>query len=168
MYKYNLVNNDEFKIAYKKYLRKYLLKSILILISIITIIVFLATYLCLKMFYKDNASSLPFVILILITLEVLLIFIAYKKELKKLLNSISNCEINLSFDEKGILILQDDIEKHINWNAVRDVIVQGDNLILSFKITGFTGNFFYFKFFDTPKEVIVSDMKKYTKVKEVK
>lgn len=168
MYKYNLVNNDEFKIAYKKYLRKYLLKSVLILISIITIIVFLATYLCLSMFYTKNISSFPIVILILTLLEVFLFFIVYKKETKRLLNSISNYEMKISFNEKGIFIIQDSIEKYINWNAVRNVIVNGDNLLLNFKVTGFPGNFFYFEFFDTPKDVIVSDIKKYIKVKEVK
>lgn len=168
MYKYNLVNNDEFKTSYKKYLRKNLLKPTIILISVMTVLIFLATYFCLKMFYEDNTSSFPIVIILLLILEVVLIFIAYNKESKKLVNRLSNCEINLSFDEKGVLILQDDIEKHINWNAVRNVIVDSDNLILSFKVTGFTGNFFYFKFFDAPKEVIVSDIKKYTTVTEVK
>lgn len=168
MYKYNLINNDEFKTSYKKYLRKNLLKPTLILISVITVLIFFAIYLCLKMFYADNTSSFPIAIALFVILEVILIFVIYNKESKKLVNKVSNCEINLSFDEKGILILQDDIEKHITWNAVRDVIVDGDTLILSFKVTGFTGNFFYFKFFNAPKEVIVDDIKKFTTVTEVK
>lgn len=168
MYKYNLINNDEFKIAYKKYLRKSLLIPILILICVITLIIFFITYLCLKLFSPDNLSTFPIVILILTLLEVFLFFITYNKERKRLLNRISNSYINLSFDDKGVLITQDNIEKHITWNAVRNVIVDDDNLVLNFKVTGFPGNFFYFKFFDAPKDVIVSDIKKYTKVKEVK
>lgn len=168
MYTYNLVNNDEFKIAYKKSLRKYLLKGSLILISMGTILLFFVIYLLLKIFYLDNTPSFPIVAIILIILEGLLIFISYKKEVKELSNNLSNCEINISFDEKGILIIQDNIEKYVNWNAVRNVIVDGDNLLLNFKVIGFPSNFFYFKFFDASKDEIINDFKKYIKVKERK
>jgi hypothetical protein len=168
MYRYNLVNNDEFKKTYKKYIRKKFLKGNLILVSIVTILLFLSISLSLKIFYQDKTLSFPIVIIILIILEVFFFFIAYKKERQGFLSSIYTCEINLSFNEKGILINQDDIEKHINWNAIRTVIVDNDNLLFNFNVTGFPGNSFIFKFFDAPKDEIINDLKKYTKVKELK
>ncbi|MGG7213505.1 hypothetical protein ACQPUY_07785 [Clostridium nigeriense] len=168
MYKYNFVNNDEFKIAYKKCHNKNFLKSNIILIGIITILLFLLISLFFNIFSEDKPSSFPIVIIVLLMLEILLFLISYKQERKRVLNSTSNYEIILSFDDKGVLILQDNIEKHINWSAVRHVIVDSDNLSFTFNVAGFLSNFFYFKFFDAPKDEIINDLKKYTKVKELK
>lgn len=168
MYKYTLVNNDEFKTIFKKYTRKKFLIGNLFLVSIATIILFLLICLFLKIFYQDTPLFFPIVIIVLLLLEGLLFFIAFKKEIKSLLSSMSDFQINLSFNEKGISIIEDDIEKHINWSAVRNVIVNNDNLLFIFDVTGFSGNLFFFKFFDAPKDEIINDLKKYTKVKGVK
>ena len=93
------------------------------------------------------------------------VFKSYKNAIRKILDSVSNIEINISFDEKGISILQDGILRDISWKAVREVIVDENNLLFHFNITGVPGNFFYLKFFDVQKEDLLIDLKKYVMVK---
>lgn len=167
MYKYKLVNNYEFKIAYGKYLRKNLLIVSLTSVSVVNLILFLLFYFFLKV-YESQINFFPFIISIILILEALLFYISYKIESKKMLNSVTNSETTISFDEKGISLYQDSILKHINWKAVRNVIIDGDNLLFQFKVIGLPGNFFYLKFFDSEREELIKDIEKYIQVKEHK
>lgn len=165
MYTYKLVNNDEFKTAYKEYYRKNLLKGSLIITGFITLLLFLLLFLFLIRIYKANLIILICIYSITLILEAIMFFKSYKNAIRKILDSVSNIEINISFDEKGISILQDGILRDISWKAVREVIVDENNLLFHFNITGVPGNFFYLKFFDVQKEDLLIDLKKYVMVK---
>ena len=85
MYKYKLVNNEEFEIAYKKHIRKNLLKGSLILIAIINILMFILSYAYLTIALKPNMFFFLFSFAIMIIIEFLIFLISYKKEIKKIL-----------------------------------------------------------------------------------
>lgn len=165
MYTYKLVNNDEFKAAYEKYLRKNLLKGSLIITSFITLILFFLLFLFLIIIYKANLIILIYIYSITLILEAIMFFKSYKNAIRRILDSVSNTEINISFDEKGISIFQDGILRDISWKAVREVIVDENNLLFHFNLTGIPGNFFYLNFFDVQKEDLLIDIKKYVMVK---
>ncbi len=165
MYRYKLVNNDDFKVAYKKYLRKNLLKVTLIIISIATLIVLTLLFLILIMVYELQMIMFICISSIVLILESLIFYNSYKKESKRLLNITPNGELNVSFDEKGILLYHDSISRQINWHAVRKVIVDENILIFQYKVNGMPGNFFYLKFFDVQKDELIKDIEKYIKVK---
>ena len=165
MYTYKLVNNDEFKAAYEKYLRKNLLKGSLIITGFITLILFFLLFLFLIIIYKANLIILICIYSITLILEAIMFFKSYKNAIRKILDSVSNTEINISFDEKGISIFQDGILRDISWKAVREVIVDENNLLFHFNLTGIPGNFFYLNFFDVQKEDLLIDIKKYVMVK---
>ncbi|MBS5937867.1 hypothetical protein [Clostridium sp.] len=165
MYTYKLVNNDEFKTAYKEYYRKNLLKGSLIITGFITLILFLLLFLFLIIIYKANLIILICIYSIALILEAIIFSKSYKNAIRRILDSVSNTEINISFDEKGIYISQDGILRNISWKAVREVIVDENNLLFHFNVTGVPGNFFYLKFFDVQKEDLLIDIKKYVMVK---
>ncbi|WP_291650871.1 hypothetical protein [Clostridium sp.] len=165
MYRYKLVNNDEFKISYKKYLKKKLLKGSLIIIGAVNLIIFILLFLFLKKMYKSQIIIFICIASIALVLESLIFYISYKKESKRIVNSIPNGEMNISFDEKGISLYQEDRLRHVKWQAVKEVIVDEDSLLLQFKVNGVPGNFFYFKFFDVQREELIKDIEKYIKVK---
>lgn len=165
MYTYKLVNNDEFKAAYEKYLRKNLLKGSLIITGFITLILFFLLFLFLIIIYKANLIILICIYSITLILEAIMFFKSYKNAIRRILDSVSNTEINISFDEKGISIFQDGILRDISWKAVREVIVDENNLLFHFNLTGVPGNFFYLNFFDVQKEDLLIDIKKYVMVK---
>lgn len=165
MYTYKLVNNDEFKTAYKEYYRKNLLKGSLIITGFITLLLFLLLFLFLIRIYKANLIILICIYSITLILEAIMFFKSYKNAIRRILDTVSNIEINISFDEKGISILQDGILRDISWKAVREVIVDENNLLFHFNLTGVPGNFFYLKFFDVQKEDLLIDIKKYVMVK---
>lgn len=165
MYSYKLVNNDDFKVVYKKYLRKNLLKGSLIIISIATLIIFILLFLFLVVMYKLKIAIFICIANLILILESLTFYISYKKEVKIILNGTSDGEINISFDEKGIFIYYDSISKQIDWKAVGQVVLDGNSLIFYYKVNGITGNFFYLKFFDVQKEELIKDIEKYIKVK---
>lgn len=166
MYTYKLVNNDEFKTAYKEYYRKNLLEGSLIITGFITLILFLLLFLFLIIIYKANLIILICIYSITLILEAIIFSKSYKNAIRRILDSVSNTEINISFDEKGIYISQDGILRNISWKAVREVIVDENNLLFHFNVTGVPGNFFYLKFFDVQKEDLLIDIKKYVMVKE--
>lgn len=165
MYTYKLINNDEFKTAYKEYYRKNLLKGSLIITGFITLILFFLLFLFLIIIYKANWIILICIYSITLILESIVFFKSYKNAIRRILDSVSNIEINISFDEKGISIFQDGILRDISWKAVREVIVDENNLLFHFNLTGVPGNFFYLKFFDVQKEDLLIDIKKYVMVK---
>lgn len=165
MYTYKLVNNDEFKTAYKEYYRKNLLKGSLIITGFITLILFLLLFLFLIIIYKANLIILICIYSITLILEAIIFSKSYKNAIRRILDSVSNTEINISFDEKGIYISQDGILRNISWKAVREVIVDENNLLFHFNVTGVPGNFFYLKFFNVQKEDLLIDIKKYVMVK---
>lgn len=165
MYNYKLVNNDDFKKAYKKYFRKNILKGSLILISIVNIIMLIVLFLFLVVIYKLKITMFIGIASLVLVLESLVFYKSYKKEVEKILNSISDGEMDISFDEKGISLYHDSISKDIDWNAVKEIVVDESNLIFHYKTNGLTGNFFYLKFFDVRKEELIKDIEQYIKVK---
>lgn len=165
MYRYNLVNNDEFKVAYKKYLRKNILKGSLIIISTITIIVFILLFLFLIVVNEVKLIIIICIYSISLILEAIVFFKSYKNEIKKILDNVSNSTIDISFTEEGMSLYQNGILKHINWKAVREVIIDENNLLFYSKVNGVPSNFFYLKFFDVEKEELIKDIEKYVKVK---
>lgn len=74
MYTYKLVNNDEFKAAYEKYLRKNLLKGSLIITGFITLILFFLLFLFLIIIYKANLIILICIYSITLILEAIMFF----------------------------------------------------------------------------------------------
>lgn len=164
MYKYELVNNDEFKIAYKKYIRKSILKVGLI-ISIVNLIMLSLLFLALVIIYEAEMKVFISISSILLIIEGIIFYYSYKKDIKKLLNNKANKKANISLDEKGILIYEEGISRQINWQAVEQVEVDEDNLIFQYKASGIPGNFFYLKFFDVEKDELIKDIKNYIKVK---
>lgn len=167
MYKYKLVNNEEFEIAYKKHIRKNLLKGSLILIAIINILMFILLYAYLTIALKTNMVFFLFAFAIMIILEFLIFLISYKKEIKKILNIVPDDEVNISFDKEGITIENNYIIKHIKWKAVSKVILDKNNLLFHYKITGITGNFTYLNFFDAESDEVIKDIEKYIKVRRI-
>lgn len=165
MYRYKLLNNDEFTMAYKKYIRKNLLKGSLIPISIINLMMLIFSYLYFVIDYKTNIISFLSISSMILILEFLIFFISYKNECKNLLNNIPNDEANISFDEEGIYLEHYNTLRHIKWQAVKKVIVDDNNMILLYKVTGISGNFFYLKFFDVEGEELIKDIEKYIKVR---
>ena len=165
MYKYKLVNNDDFKIAYKNYLKRNLLKGSLIPISIINLMMLIFSYLYFVIDYKTNIISFLSISSMILMLEFLIFFISYKNECKNLLNNIPNDEVNISFDEEGIYLEHDNSLRHIKWQAIKKVIVDENNLVLLYKATGILGNFFFLKFFDVESEELIKDIEKYIKVR---
>lgn len=161
MYRYKMVNNDEFKADYKKVLGKNILKSSLILISLVNIIIFAVLYL----FSKPKLIIFICICSIVLILEALIFYNSYKKDINRILNSISNDEVDISFDEKGISLYQDSITRQISWQGVREVIVEEKDFLFIYKVNGVANNIFYFNFFDVEKEVLIKDIEKYVKVK---
>lgn len=165
MYRYKLVNNDDFKIAYKRHLRKNLLVGTVVIISVVTLIIFTILFFVLKIIYESAMIIFICIASILLIIESFIFNISYKKEIKKILNSVTNSETDISFDEKGISLYEDGIVSHISWNGVKEVSVDGDNLLIIFKVTGLPANFFYLKFFDIQRDELIKDIEKYIKVK---
>ena len=165
MYRYKLVNNNEFEIAYKKYIRKNLLKGSLILIGIINLLMLILSYFYLTIAFKTKLIFLIFFFSIIVLTELLVFIIAYKKEIKKILNTPTNNEVSISFDDEGIYLEYDNVLKHVKWKVVHSVVVDKNNLMFLYKATGLVGNFFYLKFFDVEGEEVIKDIEKYIKVR---
>ncbi|MDV4152798.1 hypothetical protein R0131_18385 [Clostridium sp. AL.422] len=167
MYTYKLVNNDEFEIAYRNHISKNLLKGSLILIGIINLLMFVLSYSYLTIAFKTKMFFFVFAFVIMIILEFLIFFISYKNEIKKILNIVPDDAVNISFDKEGITIKNDYILRHIKWKAVSKVVVDKNNLLFHYNITGMPGDFIYLKFFDAESEEVIKDIEKYIKVRKV-
>ena len=165
MYKYKLLNTDNFKIEYKKYISKNFLKGSIILTSIVTLLIFILSYLYLSKVLNANMIFFIFFFSAIILTELLVFIIAYKKEIKKFLNTPTNNEVNISFDDEGIYLEYDNVLKHVKWKVVHSVVTDKNNLIFLYKATGLVGNFFYLKFFDVEGEEVIKDIEKYIKVR---
>lgn len=165
MYKYKLLNTDDFKNEYKKYISKNFLKGSIILTSIVTLFIFLLSYLSLAESFNVSMNFFIFFFSIIILTEISAFIIAYKKEIKKILNIPTNTEVTISFDEKGIYIENDTSLKHVKWNAIHSVVVDRNKLLFLYKATGLVGNFFYLKFFDADGDEIIKDIEKYIMVR---
>ena len=167
MYCYKLTNNADFEIAYKGYIKKALLRGSLTLIFLINIFMFLLSILALKSL-ELQMEILSSIITLTLLLEFFIFLISYRNECKKLLTSVPNDEVNISFDEEGIYYESSDISRHIKWKAVSNAIVDKDSLRLHYKLIGLPGNFFYLRFFDVEAEELIEDIEKYIKVRRIK
>ncbi len=167
MYKYKLLNTDDFKIEYKKYISKNFLKGSIILTSIVTLLMFILSYLYLSKNFNANIIFFILFFIIIILTEFLAFIIAYNKQIKKVLNTPTNNEVTLSFDEEGIYLENDNSLKHVKWKAVNKVAIDNNNLIFLYSATGLVGNFFYLKFFDANGSEIIKDIEKYINIRRV-
>ena len=108
------------------------------------------------------------IITLTLLLEFFIFLISYRNECKKLLTTVPNDEVTISFDEEGIYFESPDISRHVKWKSVSNAIVDKDSLRLHYKLTGLPGNFFYLKFFDVEAEELIKDIEKYIKVRRIK
>ena len=167
MYYYKLTNNADFEITYKRYIKKTLWKGSLTLVFIVNIGLFLLSIIVLKAL-ELQMEILSSIITLTLLLEFFIFLVSYRNECKKLLTSVPNDEVNISFAEEGIYFESADVSKHINWKAVSNVIVDNDSLRLHYKLIGLPGNLFYLKFFDVDAEELINDIEKYIKVRRIK
>ncbi len=167
MYCYKLTNNADFEIAYKGYIKKALLRGSLTLIFIVNTIMFILSILAFK-FLELKMEILSSIITLTLLLEFFIFLISYRNECKKLLTTVPNNEVSISFDEEGVYFESHDISRHVKWKAVSDAIVDKDSLRLHYKLIGLPGNFFYLKFFDVEAEELIEDIEKYIKVRRIK
>lgn len=167
MYCYKLTDSADFEMAYKKYIKKALLKGSLILVCVINIFMFLLSILVLESL-ELRMEILSSIITLTLLLEFFIFLISYRNECKKLLTTVPNDEVNISFDEEGVYFESHDISRHVKWKAVSNAIVDKDSLRLHYKLIGLPGNFFYLKFFDVEAEELIKDIEKYIKVRRIK
>lgn len=167
MYCYKLTNTDDFEMTYKKYIKKSLLKNSLILVCIANLGILLLSIFALVPL-KLPMEIFSAIITLSLFLEFFIFAISYRNECKKLLTTVSNDEVAISFDEEGIYFESSNTLRHIKWSSVSNAIVNEDSLILYYKLIGLPGNFFFLKFFDVEREVLIEDMEKYIKVRRFK
>lgn len=165
MYKYKFTNDEGFKVNYKKELSKILFIRSLIFSAVAYVTIFLLISVALKINERFNLRSFLAVGALTIIVELIVVPIYYKKEVKNLIDNISDTELDISFNEEGISINSDNATRHVNWKGVRSIKVSKENLIFNYKVDGITSNIFFLDKFDTEKEVIIKDIEKYTKVR---
>lgn len=165
MYTYKFINNHDFRLSYQRWFRNTILSRLYKLILIVDIVMFLLVSISLRNNTKIMISQYLIIFIFAIILQVVILQIYYKKEVRMLLDNMTNGEMTISFDETGIDISSENIIRHIKWSGVKEINADKENLLLYYKVNGINNNIFLFKHFDSSREEIIGEIEKYTKVK---
>ncbi|MEG0295493.1 MAG: hypothetical protein RR620_02170 [Clostridium sp.] len=165
MYTYKFINNNDFRLSYQRWFRNTILSRLYKLILIVDIVMFLLVSISLRNNTKIMISQYLIMFIFAIILQVVILQIYYKKEVRMLLDNMTNGEMTISFDETGIDISSENIIRHIKWSGVKEINADKENLLLYYKVNGINNNIFLFKHFDSSREEIIGEIEKYTKVK---
>lgn len=167
MYNYKFSTKDLYTIYKTGYLKDIIFTN-LIFIGVLNIPFILISLVFFVLLLKLNTTIFLITIISLILLQILVITINYNRNFNnslEIINQSDYIESLISFTEKGVQIINNEITRNIKWNGISNIKITNKYLTIKQNTIGSSPIGLYFDGFEVSKDIIISEIEKYIKVK---